>query len=71
MSNACCARVCRPGRRVDARGQCRESVTASVRCNRAVFAVDVIEIRMKSDPVGGIVGFGPVGILLGLGQIAR
>jgi plastocyanin len=34
-------------------------------------AADVVEIRMKSDPSGGVVGFDPVGVLLQPGQTVR
>jgi plastocyanin len=34
-------------------------------------AADVVEIHMKSDPAGGVVGFDPVGVLLQPGQTVR
>ena len=34
-------------------------------------AADLIEIHMKSDPTGGVVGFDPIGVLLQPGQTVR
>jgi len=36
-----------------------------------VEAAEVIEIHMKSDPGGGVVGFDPIGVLLQPGQMVR
>lgn len=56
----------------------RETLAAGAGCLVAATwlatrasAVDVIEIHMKSDPSGGVVGFDPVGVLLQARQTVR